>query len=249
MPTLFGSVDEILTAHSERVLREARLLRDKGVGLRELSMYKRKWELELYRSLLSLFGNNLLLIGKNAGIVGNRDSEWVVLADLLDGSKNFLSYYIPFYSYNVAIAYGDELVFSLCVDLAREEVFKAIKGKGAYVNSKGIEEVRWKSKVDIILSNVPVRHRKFGHFGCSSLDICYVVKGAAKLAIMNTWNVDVAASILVAKESGLKVLNWEFNELSFPVRESRKIKFIVGYSDFIAENKELISEILNNVVE
>ncbi len=245
-----NEVTGIILDHSKHVLQEATVLRRKGIEPYELSkVYKKKWELELYNLLIDYFSGELLLLGKDSGIVGNPDAKWVLIADLLDGSKNFLSFYVPFYSYNVAIACGNELVFGICIDLARSEVHKAMKGKGAYVNDVDIREIRKNTYARIsLISNTLIKGYKYLHLGCSSLEICLVAKGAAKLAIMSSWNIDIAASILIAKESGLKVLNWNLTKLSFPVREIKRLNYIVGNEEFITENIDLVRNMVKNII-
>ena len=240
----------IILGYSRRVLREATMLRRMGVEPCRLSkVYKRRWELELYRLLVDYFGGELLLLGKDSGVVGDVDARWVLIADLLDGSKNFLSSYIPFYSYNVAIACGNELVFGVCIDLARFEVYEAVKGRGAYVNGVDIREVRRNTYAGISLtSSILIRGYEYLHLGCSSLEVCLVAKGAVKLAVMSSWNIDVAASILIARESGLKVLDWNLAELSFSVREIKRVNYIVGSGEFIRENMNLVRNIIENII-
>ena len=78
--------------------------------------------------------------------------------------------------------------------------------------------------------------------------MCLVAKGAVKLAVMSSWNIDVAASILIARESGLKVLDWNLTELSFPVREIKRVNYIVGSGEFIRENMDLVRNIIENII-
>jgi len=245
----FNEVIRIAIEHSKQVMREAIELRKNGIEPSKLSkVYKRKWEIELYDLLINHFDSDLMLLGKDAGVKGDQNAKWVLIADLLDGSKNFLSYYIPFYSYNIALAHHNELILGICIDLARSEIHKAIKGKGAYINEVSIKKIKENTRARIMISNLLIKGYKYLHLGCSSLEVCLVAKGAAKLAIMSSWNIDIAASVLIAREAGSKVLDWNLNELKFPVREPKKLNYIVCGEEVVETNKDLIKDMVRNIV-
>lgn len=60
-------------------------------------------------------------------------SPWRWIVDALDGATNFLHGY-PYYSISIALTHGSELTHAVVLDPVRDELFTAIKGRGALLN-------------------------------------------------------------------------------------------------------------------
>lgn len=60
---------------------------------------------------------------------------WVI--DPLDGTRNYIRG-IPFFSLVIALTFGDQVVLGVTYDPIRQELFHAIKGKGAYLNNESM---------------------------------------------------------------------------------------------------------------
>ncbi len=72
-----------------------------------------------------------ILSEEREAIPGKGEYTWIL--DPLDGSRNFASGN-PFFSVNLGLVRGKEVVLGLTYDPLREELFHAIKGQGAFLN-------------------------------------------------------------------------------------------------------------------
>jgi myo-inositol-1(or 4)-monophosphatase len=85
------------------------------------------------------------IVGKEAGEIvsqiagsdraGKSVPRWIV--DPLDGAVNFRHGY-PSYAVSVALTYGNEVTHAVILDPSHDELFVAIKGKGAHLNGAPI---------------------------------------------------------------------------------------------------------------
>ena len=75
------------------------------------------------------------ILGEESGhIEGARDGggyKWIV--DPLDGTVNFVHGF-PYYAVSVALAHGTEITHAVVLDPVHDELFTAVKGKGAFCN-------------------------------------------------------------------------------------------------------------------
>jgi len=147
---------------------------------------------------------------------------WIV--DPVDGTTNF-SKSNPHYCTQVALYKDEKIVLAVTYDHNRRELFHAIEGQGAYLNSKRI----WVSKVDDISeasSHVGLQYSSELSFkrvterinraievcravritGSACLDLAYVASGRADIfweEALKPW--DVASGILLVREAGGEV--------------------------------------------
>ncbi|MBA2124382.1 hypothetical protein B9J78_05560 [bacterium Unc6] len=147
--------------------------------------------------------------------------RWII--DPLDGTYNY-SRTIPHFSSSIALAKGDDILMGVVYDPFKDELFTAIKGKGAFKNSRRI----YVSSVSKISSSALVmgfmkdkktistgikafnsiifKVKKVRITGSASLDMCYIANGRFdgyfESGIM-LW--DVAAGGLILEEAGGKV--------------------------------------------
>ncbi len=79
------------------------------------------------------------VLGEESGhIEGARDGagfKWIV--DPLDGSENFARGY-PYFAVSIALAHGTEITHAVVLDPVRDELYTAIRGKGAQLNGAPI---------------------------------------------------------------------------------------------------------------
>jgi len=70
---------------------------------------------------------------------GNRreSSEYTWIIDPLDGTNNF-HFGIPLFCVNIALARRDDVLLGVTFDPMRNEFYRAVRGKGAYLNNKKI---------------------------------------------------------------------------------------------------------------
>ncbi|MGX5736556.1 inositol monophosphatase family protein [Bosea thiooxidans] len=158
---------------------------------------------------------------EESGVVHGTDesNRWHI--DPLDGTHNFLRG-IPHWNISVALERDNQFIAGVVYDAAKDEMFMAEKGKGAYVNNR---RLRVSGRVDptemLIGTGVP-HIGKGGHgqylrelaavmprfsnvrrMGCAALDLAYVAAGrfdAYWERDLNTW--DFAAGSVLVREAG-----------------------------------------------
>lgn len=147
------------------------------------------------------------------------DFCWII--DPLDGTVNF-AHSIPFFSVSIAIAHRKEVIVGVVLNVMLDELFVAIKGKGAYLNGEKIQASKTLHLNDAILATgfpydliynpnhciehfieilrlgVPIRR-----MGSAAIDLCYVASGRFD----GFWEVslkpwDFSAGKLIVEEAG-----------------------------------------------
>jgi len=218
--------------HAEEVLREAEIWRKKGISPYRFSKtLKVRWEKELYRRFSKAIGKGLSLLGKDTGLLERKGAEITLVVDLFDGSLNFL-FDCKYYSYNVALFYGLEPIFGLCIDLETFDVFSALKNQGAFLNEKKLEGPPPFTD-RIVCSNVAIKGFQFLHFGCASLELCLLAKGAVDLVIGRANTPDIAASMLIASEAGATITDWHCKDIKTPLNNMETVEYIAGNPESI----------------
>lgn len=174
------------------------------------------------------------------------DYSWVI--DPLDGTTNFAQG-IPFFCISVALTYKNDPLFGAIYNPLLQEYFSAIKGEGAFLNGKKIQ-VSSTSEYDksiVIFATPYVKNKEFfkaiNHleqevytsrtFGSAALDQAYCAAGRADAVIfknLSWW--DVAAGMLLLKESGAMVCDFQKNPIT------------PEYKTFIASNFQLIDKLI-----
>lgn len=145
--------------------------------------------------------------------------QWII--DPLDGTTNFL-YGLPVYSISVALMKEDEIIIGIIYEICRDEMFYAVKGRGAYLNDKAINVSKRDSLEKSLLatgfpyydySNMQgylsaleyfITHtRGIRRLGSAAVDMAYVACGRFDGFYeysLNAW--DVAAGCLIVTEAG-----------------------------------------------
>lgn len=167
----------------------------------------------------SKFPDSSILAEESGNNSGNNNLNWII--DPLDGTVNF-AHGLPIFSISIAVEYQGRIVVGVVYNPILNEMFTAIEGKGAFLNSERI----YVSNVDdyhssflvtgfpynvdknpyscidtfvnVVLAGIPVRR-----LGSAALDLAYVACGRFDgfwEINLNPW--DVAAGYLLVKESG-----------------------------------------------
>lgn len=154
-----------------------------------------------------------------------KDYTWII--DPLDGTTNFL-YNIPHFSISIALQHQEEIILGVVYDVMKKECFAANKGSGSFLNGHPInvgqktklsealvvtgfpydKELAFKESIQL-MEHFLVNARGFRRLGSAALDLAYVSAGRLDIyyeATLNSW--DVAAGILLIKESGGKVTDY-----------------------------------------
>ncbi len=166
-----------------------------------------------------------------------KQSDYLWIVDPIDGTTNFV-HGLPLYSVSIALAHKGEVIVGVIYDPARDELFVAEKGKGAYVHGvrmKVSQEEKLVSSLiatgfptdrDVLLplnlagiQAVAPRVRNIRTIGSAALSLAYVATGRLSgfwELNLNAW--DLAAGVLLIQESGGKVTDTAGNPYHLGVR-------------------------------
>ncbi|WP_417719302.1 inositol monophosphatase family protein [Salipiger sp.] len=159
---------------------------------------------------------------------GGQDGEdptrrWIV--DPLDGTTNFL-HGLPHWAISIALEHKGRIVAGVVFDAAKDEMFYAEKGSGAWLNDSRRLRVSGRTRMieSIFATGVPFAAKKtlpatlkdfarlmpecagVRRWGAASLDLAYVAAGRYDgywERELNIW--DIAAGSLIAQEAGALV--------------------------------------------
>lgn len=158
---------------------------------------------------------------EEAGEVAGTDPTHRFIVDPLDGTLNFL-HGLPHFAVSIALEREGQLVAGVVLDPARDELFWAEKGKGAYVNDRRLRVSGRKGLPDaLIATGMPFRGRP-GHArfltelhgvmaatagvrrnGSAALDLAWTAAGrfdAFWERGLKPW--DMAAGVVLVREAG-----------------------------------------------
>jgi myo-inositol-1(or 4)-monophosphatase len=145
--------------------------------------------------------------------------RWIV--DPLDGTTNFL-HGMPHWSISIALEHKREVVAGVIYDPARDEMFVAEKGAGAYLNDRRLRVSGRRDMLEMIFATgipfggrtaLPPALREIAavaavsagvrRMGSAALDLAYVAAGRLDgfwERGLNAW--DLAAGVLIVREAG-----------------------------------------------
>ena len=154
---------------------------------------------------------------------GARDSEYVWIIDPLDGTTNFI-HGLPTYAVSIALTFRRQVQQAVVYDPARNDLFYATRGRGAYLNDKRLRVSRRSRMADALIgTGFPFRKgddlARYLHMmeavmkvcagirrpGAAALDLCYVAAGWYDGFFetgLSPWDV-AAGSLLVTEAGGL----------------------------------------------
>lgn len=164
-------------------------------------------------------------IAEEGGEIAGKDPtrRWIV--DPLDGTTNFL-HGLPHWAVSIALEHKGEIVAGVVFDAAKDEMFYAERGEGAWLNDSLRLRVSGRHRMieSIFATGLPFGGRSdlpetlqdlarllpatagVRRFGAASLDLAYVAAGRYEgywERGLQPW--DVAAGLLIAKEAGALV--------------------------------------------
>ncbi len=160
----------------------------------------------------------------------NKDSEFTWIIDPIDGTKHYVRG-LPLFCISIALQKGNEIIFGLAFNPATNNLFYALKDKGAFLNGDRIyvsekqnladsfvyaELPNYKlSKQDFKIQNKRLeklfqKSYRIRAWGSGALGLCYVAMGGFEAYIVlgpPPKLYDVAAGILIVKEAGGRITN------------------------------------------
>jgi myo-inositol-1(or 4)-monophosphatase len=161
-----------------------------------------------------------LVMEESGSVEGtDRSHRWHI--DPLDGTTNFL-HGVPQFSISVGLERDGQMVAGVVYDPAKDELFIAEKGQGAYLNNRRIRVAARREMVDaLVICGLPHAgrgsHPQFlkelsavmpaagalRRLGSAALDLAYVACGRADAYWergLNSW--DLAAGLAILREAG-----------------------------------------------
>ncbi len=160
-------------------------------------------------------------VGEETGTDAGQDPTRRWLVDPLDGTTNFL-HGLPHWAVSIALEHKGEVVAAVVFDPAKDELFTAERGDGAFLNDKRLRVSGRRQMIEsIFATGVPFGGRRdlpatlsdlarlmpqtagVRRWGAAALDMAYVAAGRFDgywERGINSW--DIAAGILLVKEAG-----------------------------------------------
>ncbi|MFH1412859.1 MAG: inositol monophosphatase family protein [bacterium] len=158
-----------------------------------------------------------------------KESDWLWAVDPIDGTTNF-SMHNPIWAISVGLFFKKEIVLGVIYAPVLKEFYIAIKDKGVFLNDKPIKvsEISQgkvlnafchgydEENIEKIISYFS--QQKLHGFDCrqlgsAAIELAFVSAGRLESLVIpgaNTW--DVAAGILMVREAGGKVTDFDNNE-------------------------------------
>ena len=161
---------------------------------------------------------NFSILTEEKGFIENKDKDNFWIVDPIDGTTNFLNG-VPHFCISVALLVDNEIIAGVIYDPIKDEIFYAEKNGGSYLNNKSI---RVSKKKDTFSCLYGVNFRKnlpenliIRNTGSAALDLAYVSCGRFDGCLEKNVNIwDVAAGVILIKEAGGVVDNFEFKEFN-----------------------------------
>jgi myo-inositol-1(or 4)-monophosphatase len=177
--------------------------------------------------LLGAYPGHGILAEESGSARGAKDSEYVWIIDPLDGTTNFI-HGLPTYAVSIGLAFRGLMQQAVVYDPARNDLFYATKGRGAFLNDKRLRVSKRTRMADALIgTGFPFRKGDdLNHYlkvletvmrncagirrpGAAALDLCYVAAGWYDGFFetgLSAW--DVAAGSLIVTEAGGLVGNF-----------------------------------------
>jgi myo-inositol-1(or 4)-monophosphatase len=180
-------------------------------------------EAAIIDTLLAAYPGHGILAEESGTTRGARDSDYVWIIDPLDGTTNFI-HGLPTYAVSIGLAFRDQIQQAVVYDPARNDLFYASKGRGAFLNDKRLRVSKRHRMADALIgTGFPFRKGDdFSRYlrmfetvmkgcaglrrpGAAALDLCYVAAGWYDGFFetgLSPWDV-AAGSLLVTEAGGL----------------------------------------------
>lgn len=205
------------------------LLRGKG---HEVTRYDLESERIIKRIIREKYPAHNILAEESG--YSERDSEYTWFVDPLDGTRNYKRG-SPFFSVSISVSKGGVLVMGLVYEPYMDELYHAVKGKGAYLNGKRIrvsanaelsksflvscEGTTGIKRYAEIYAKIRPGALDLVKLGSAAIECCWVAAGKADAYVVpkiNLW--DVSAGVLIVEEAGGKVT--DFNGRKWQLKPS-----------------------------
>lgn len=203
----------------------------------------------------NILKKNLLELIPEASFIGEEDdyednnSDYTFIVDPIDGTTNF-SRNLNLSAISVALLYKNEVIVGICYVPYVDELFEAVKGKGAFLNGKRIHVSNKKLKDGVVLcgfapyygelrdKTIDIQKKyisvasDYRRFGSAVIEICSIASGRAEMYFeikLMPW--DYAAASLILKEAGGKITTMDNKKIQF--KESSSIIASNGVDNYL----------------
>ncbi|WP_456477203.1 inositol monophosphatase family protein [Oceanithermus sp.] len=180
----------------------------------------RETEAAIKEYLLGRYPDHAFL-GEEGGQEHEAEYRWIV--DPLDGTVNF-AHRFPFFAVSIGLEVRGRLELGVVLDSTRDELFWAVRGRGAYLNGRPLRVSTTDRLIGSLLAtgfpyDVNKDQENLTYFervlrkgltvrrpGAAALDLSYVAAGRLE----GFWEVklkpwDVAAAIVIVEEAGGRI--------------------------------------------
>lgn len=156
---------------------------------------------------------------------------WIV--DPLDGTNNYV-FGIPNFCVNIALVNNHDILLGITYDPIKKELFRAERGKGAYLNDAPVQVSQIGLLKDALVGfdlgyndeqgkkMLHIANKLWGKVHCirmmgsSALGLAYVACGRMSLYFhRHVYPWDIASGLLLVREAGGGVVDWEGNQAGF----------------------------------
>ena len=183
---------------------------------------------EILRAALEKARPGYGLVLEEGGIVEGPDATHRWHVDPLDGTTNFL-HGIPHFCISVGLEREGQMVAGVIYDPAKDELFVAERGQGAFLNNRRIRVATRSHMADaVVYCGLPhlgrPAHPRFllevasvmsvaggmRRMGAAALDLAYVAAGRADIyweRDLHSW--DISAGLCILREAGATVTDCE----------------------------------------
>jgi len=232
---LTRAADPVLAVAVRAARRAAAVIADASRDLRRLPTFSKEQgdivsaadeeaEQAIVATISAAFPDHSILGEESGARAGtNVDSPYRWIIDPIDGTMNFVHGF-PYYAVSIALAHEGELTHAVVLDPTRDELFTAIRGRGAQLNDAPLRTSACTRLADALVGTVmPTRKSpRLPRFlpilnglatrctlrraGACALDMAYVATGRLDgffVTSLRAW--DVAAGALLVSEAGGRV--------------------------------------------
>jgi len=185
----------------------------------------RQAEKIIFKAIKKNFPDYAILSEESGRQDKNSDYTWII--DPLDGTTNFTLHH-PMFCVAIALVYKNEIVMGVIYSPILDEMYYATKKGGAFKDKRPLKLSSTKNFKKSVITycngsgkkNTKKAYKLYErfhdlchhclHFGTTSLELAMVASGKTEAHIISgakLW--DVAAGIILIKETGGKVTDWK----------------------------------------
>jgi myo-inositol-1(or 4)-monophosphatase len=196
-------------------------------GLNDLVSYvDKEAEKIIVKRLASILPEADFITEEGTAEQDGKPYTWII--DPLDGTTNFI-HGLPVYSVSIGLKHEHEIVLGVVYEVNQDELFYAVKGKGAYLNGERIHVSQAREleqslmatgfpysafgSIDVYLKILRALMEKchgLRRLGSAAMDLCYVACGRVDgFFEYNLKPYDVAAGIIIVLEAGGKLSDFK----------------------------------------